>query len=267
MNAFNRLSWPIALPEQATIVAVREYHLKAVTCDTPLLIVPVTGKKRLRYGAEWLECPCGSFLMLHRAQSVDMENIPEADAPYRALAIAFPWRVLDIARAMLEMHSQPAPLAAVSVSLGTLDSLNGALQAYLAADPADQLAVDHSAVGVLLALAQAGHDGFRSARDPSVAARVRLMIAAAPAQDWQSSRIEEALCVSGATLRRRLQEEGTSLRAVLLEARLHHGLMLLQTTTQSVKTAAAACGYSSVPSFSRAFGLRFGIDPSAIARG
>ncbi|MGH8355593.1 MAG: helix-turn-helix transcriptional regulator [Pseudomonas sp.] len=233
----------------------------------PLLVVPLAGRKRLRNGAEWLDCSCGAFLMLHRAQAVDVENIPEADAAYRALTIAFPWRVVEIARAMLAMHPRPTPLSAASASVGPVDSLGRALQAYLAAEPGEPLAVDHGALGVLLALAQAGHDGFRSASDPSLAARVRLMVTAAPAQDWQSARIEEALCISGATLRRRLQEEGTSLRAVLLEARLHHGLTLLQTTAQSVKSAAAACGYSSVPSFSRAFGARFGIEPSAIARG
>ena len=41
--------------------------------------------------------------------------------------------------------------------------------------------------------------------------------------------------------------------------------MLLQTGRKSLKSVAQACGYRSVPSFSRNFFARFGIDPSAVA--
>ena len=73
--------------------------------------------------------------------------------------------------------------------------------------------------------------------------------------------------MSGATLRRRLQEEGTSFRAVLLEARLHHALFLLQTTRRSLKAIAAACGYRSIASFNRVFTANFGVEPGAVGQG
>lgn len=258
---------PIAfehLPEQATIVARREYLLRAVACDLPLLVVPLQGCKRLRQGQTWEECRAGQFVMLHQAQYLDVENRPDADAAYRALIVAFPWHLLDMARSLLARRPQVQP-AACALSRGELQSLEAALQLYLACDPADSPATEHAALGLLLALARAGHDAFRLARNPSLAARARLMIAAAPARDWKSADLEEAFCISGATLRRQLQEEGTSFRALLQEARLHHGLTLLQTSARPLKSVAAACGYRSPTSFRRAFAERFGQEPAAVA--
>jgi AraC-like DNA-binding protein len=87
-----------------------------------------------------------------------------------------------------------------------------------------------------------------------------------PDREWTSADFEEALNVSGATLRRRLAEENTSLRLLLREARLHHGLVLLQTSRRPLKSVAYACGYRSVPSFTRNFVARFGIEPAAVAQ-
>jgi AraC-like DNA-binding protein len=124
---------------------------------------------------------------------------------------------------------------------------------------------DHALLGLLLALARAGHDQFLHAQDPSMAARIRLLVAATPARNWVSVDFEMALHVSGATLRRRLAQEDTSLRQVLRETRLQHGLGLLQSTRRPLKSIALACGYLSVASFSRGFVAQFGVEPSAVS--
>lgn len=265
MTAFTSFIPARGLPEQATVVALHEYCLRAVACDLPLLVVPLQGCKRLRQGDAWLECGPGQFLMLHQAQRLDLANLPAADGPYRALAIGFPWRLLEIARSLLSQHPPLRCTATGAVSFGLLAPLEPALRSYLACEPDDALAVDHAAIGLLLALVRAGHGAFLDARDPSLAARARLMIATAPARAWKSADLEEAFCISSATLRRRLQEEGSSFRSLLQEARLHHGLMLLQTGRQPIKAVAAACGYGSLSSFSHAFATRFGLEPSAVA--
>lgn len=265
MSAFIPFALAGPWPEQAMLVAQHEYRLKAVTCDQPLLVIPLQGCKRLRQGDSWLECPPGQFLMLHHAQQIDVVNQPAADAPYRALAIAFPWHLLEITRTLLARQ----PLDGIrrdGVSLGPLAPLEAALHSYLACDPADAAAVDHAALGLLLALARAGHSAFLQARDPSLAARARLLIAGSPARLWKSADLEAAFCISSATLRRRLQEEGCSFRTLLQEARLHHGLLLLQTSRRSLKAVAAACGYGSPSSFARAFSQRFGQEPGAVAQ-
>jgi AraC-like DNA-binding protein len=224
------------------------------------------GRKRLRSGEHWHDCDPGQFVMLHHAQQIDVENLPATDAPYRALVIGFAWHLLDIARRLLALHPHTPLSADRSISLGARGPLEPALQAYLACVPGDALTIDHACVGLLLALARNGHGGFIQARNPSLAARARLLIAAAPAYQWKSADLEMAFCISSATLRRRLQEEHSSFRTLLQEARLHHGLLLLQTSRQPLKSAAAACGYRSLASFSRAFSQRFGLEPSAVAR-
>jgi AraC-like DNA-binding protein len=255
-----------AFPEHATVVAQQHYRLHAVSCDLPLLIIPLQGHKRLRSGEQWLDCAPGSFLMLHHAQQVDIENLPASDAPYRALTIGFSWRLLEVARSLLAMHPTAASSPPMSISQGPLAPLEPALAAYLACAADDPLAIDHASLGLLLALARTGHNGFISAGDPSLTARARLLIAADPARAWKSADLEARFAISSATLRRRLQEEQSNFRTLLQEARLHHALQLLQTRRQPLKSTAAACGYSSLASFNRAFAQRFGLEPSAVAR-
>jgi AraC-like DNA-binding protein len=254
-----------ALPEHATVVAQQYYRLHAVSCDLPLLIIPLQGHKRLRSGEQWFDCAPGEFLMLHHAQQVDIENLPASDAPYRALTISFSRHLLEVARSLLAMHPTAAS-GPVSISQGALTPLQPALAAYLACAAGDRLAIDHASLGLLLALARTGHNSFINARDPSLAARARLLIAADPARAWRSADLEARFAISSATLRRRLQEEQSNFRTLLQEARLHHALQLLQSRRQPLKSTAAACGYSSLASFSRAFAQRFGLEPSAVAR-
>jgi AraC-like DNA-binding protein len=195
-----------------------------------------------------------------------VQNIPE-QGDYRAWCVPFPWRVIDLARTLLSAHAPP-PAAGGNCTTGSLDALHGELRPLLDAlrtAPSDACALDHALLGVLLALHRAGDDQFRLAHDLSLSARIRLLVAAAPGRDWASADFEERLHMSGATLRRRLADEGTSLRTVLRDARLQHALGLLQTTRRPLRTVAADCGYRSVPSFARLFETRFGVDPLALS--
>jgi len=71
--------------------------------------------------------------------------------------------------------------------------------------------------------------------------------------------------MSGATLRRRLAAEGTSLRDVIAEARLSQAFSLLSTTNLPVKTVALRVGYNSASTFSRRFSERYGVEPSRLS--
>jgi AraC-like DNA-binding protein len=259
--------------EHATIVARCAYKLNAVAIDQPALIVPLAGTKRVELGAARASIDPGGFLMIHQAASLQVENLPPVHGgqPYRAWAIGFPWRIVELARALLNAHMLPAREAegAQPFSEGAvaqlLPALRQLLEAFTASAAPDAALVDHALLGVLVALARSGHGQFLRASDPSLGARIRLLVSAAPNREWTSADFEAALHVSGATLRRRLAEENTSLRALLLEARLHHGLGLLQTGRKPLKSVAQACGYRSVPSFTRNFVARFGIQPAAVA--
>jgi AraC-like DNA-binding protein len=262
--------------EHVTVVAQRAYRLRAVQVDEPLLVVPMAGLKRLEVEGNQAEVACGEFVMLHQACRVGVENLPPpgtTDA-YRAWVVSFPWRAVTLARSLVGAHSHNALATAKGLvkpfSCGDLMPLLAGVRAYLTAmstigEVPNAAQRDHALLGLLLALARAGHDQFLHAQDPSMAARIRLLVAATPARNWVSGDFEMALHVSGATLRRRLAQEDTSLRQVLRETRLQHGLGLLQSTRRPLKSIALACGYLSVASFSRGFVAQFGVEPSAVS--
>lgn len=261
--------------EHVTIVAQRAYRLRAVQVDAPLLVVPLAGLKHVEAEGRQAEVACGEFVMLHQACRMGVENLPPpggADA-YRAWVVPFPWRVVTLARTLVGAHRSSAPEVAVLArpfSCGDVTPLLPGVRAYLAAmSPVGEVPNaaqrDHALLGLLLALARVGHDYFLRAQDPSMAARIRLLVAAAPARNWASGDFELALHVSGATLRRRLAQEETSLRQILRETRLQHGLGLLQSSRRPLKSIALASGYLSVASFSRGFLDQFGVEPGAVS--
>jgi len=261
--------------EHITILAQRAYRLRAVQSDAPLLVVPMAGVKRLEVDGKQAEVACGQFVMLHQACRMEVENLPPPDTAdaYRAWVVPFPWRVVALARTLMGAHSSSVPATAQALakpfSCGDLTPVLPGVRAYLTAmSPTGEVPNaaqrDHALLGLLLALARAGHDQFLNAQDPSLAARIRLLVAAAPERHWTSGDFELALHVSGATLRRRLAQEETSLRQILRETRLQHGLGLLQTSRRPLKSIALACGYLSVASFSRGFVAQFGVEPGAV---
>lgn len=245
-------------------VALQRYRLHAVDIDQPALVIPLAGTKIFTEGQASSELGPGRYLMIHRALRCTVQNIPD-HGDYRAWCIGFPWRVIELARSLLAAHAPP-PAPGASHGCGELAALHAELRHLLAVlgAGADPGATDHALLGLLLALHRQGDGQFRLAHDLSIAARIRLLVAAAPGRDWCSADFEERLHMSGATLRRRLADEATSLRIVLRDARLHHALALLQTTRRPLRAIARDCGYRSLPSFARQFAARFGVDPAAI---
>ncbi|TYF58942.1 helix-turn-helix transcriptional regulator, partial [Enterobacter hormaechei] len=99
-------------------------------------------------------------------------------------------------------------------------------------------------------------------RQPSLAMKIRQMVADKPAHPWSAAEIEDLTGLSGPTLRRHLASESTSLRSVIADARIAEALRLLMTSTLPVKTVAGRVGYNSLSSFSKQFSERYGIEPS-----
>ena len=78
--------------------------------------------------------------------------------------------------------------------------------------------------------------------------------------------MEALLGMSGATLRRHLAAEDTSLRELLVDVRMGIALNLLYGTQLPLKTVAARVGYRSPDGFVRAFRARYGLEPSHLGR-
>lgn len=249
------------------ISALQPYTLRTCSVDQPALVIPLQGRKVITAEQASMAVGVGQYLMLHRSFKGTVSNLTERDA-YRAWCIGFPWRVVDMARTLLDAHGLP-PAPGPALVTGALAPLREDLQRLMLLPAtgdaaADGAAHDHALLGLLLALARTGDAQFRLARDPALAARIRLLVGADPARDWTSADVEAHLHMSGATLRRRLAAEQTSLRVLVREARLDHGLVQLQATRRPLKAVAQACGYRSVPSFCRQFAARFGVEAAAV---
>lgn len=92
-----------------------------------------------------------------------------------------------------------------------------------------------------------------------VRAHVREWIRESPEADD----VARALGLSVRTMQRRLTEDGTSFRDVVLEVKIDVAKELLARGDLSIAEIAGAVGFARVPAFSRAFSQRTGVSPSA----
>lgn len=243
--------------------AVHAHHIKAVEIARPTLVIPLQGLKRVRERGDWLRIAPGNLLLIPGARRLDMENIPdEASGAYTAVAISLEPPTLEAARQLLPAQGfgEPGPIGCVP-----LEGLAEALLAWLDALQAGEIPLAcHAMSGVVLRLHQMGHGSLLAPATPTLAERIRSMVAADPAREWSSRDIEHALGMSGATLRRQLAAAGTSLREIIASARLAQALTLLQSTRLPVKSVAQRVGYASAASFSKRFAERYGVEPSRV---
>ncbi|NSL54704.1 helix-turn-helix domain-containing protein [Uliginosibacterium aquaticum] len=243
--------------------ASRAHLVKAFDVPGPSIGFLLQGRKRALQGGEWLSVDTGELFLVPGARSVDVENIPDPHSgEYLAMCIVLCENVLEAARQLLPAMPQvePGPVAAVSLlpMLGALEDWCEALR------HGDEALAAHAMLGVVLHLCRLGHQGLLNRPPPSLAAQIRSMVTQRPEREWSSGEIEEALAMSGATLRRHLAAEGTSLRELIANARLSYALQLLYSTRLPVKTVAQRVGYASVSSFSKRFTERYGMEPSRI---
>ena len=256
-------------PPCGCLRAVQGHAIKSAELSEPVLVLPLLGSKRLRDETPWQDVGPGQLMVVPGARRVDMEHRPDRlTGEYVAVGLFVPESVRAAAR---RLWDRPVPGLAGEVVVLALTAhpelIEGWRQWALAVEQGRALQADHALLGLVLRLCELGHAGLLAPVELRLAARIHAMVAERPARDWSSDDIERATGLSGATLRRRLADEGTSLRRVLVEARLACALQLLYTTRLPVKTVAQRVGYRSVSSFVRRFGERYGVEPSRIGLG
>lgn len=248
----------------ACIRAHRSHTLKALEIAQPTLAILLRGRKRARAPGVDLEFGRGDLMLVSRRCRLDVEHRPGAGHGYLSLVVPLCEEVLDAARRLWQ-----APLQQAGPTLARYPAADWRSHLTVWAD-ALQAGRDGQArgalTGLVIALCDAGHGALLSAPPPSIADHIRRLVSADPARAWQTRDFEPALGISGATLRRRLAAERTSLRDVLRNARLARALELLYTSRLPVKTIAARVGYRSPGSFARRFAARYGLHPSALGR-
>ncbi|WP_440225745.1 helix-turn-helix transcriptional regulator [Dokdonella sp. MW10] len=247
----------------ACITARREHGARAVAIDTPMLAVVLQGTKLLRGARTHLEIARGSLFVVTRACRLDVLNRPDpVSGLYLTVTVPLCAEVVDAARLLWAQPARQGDDDVVTLPATTfeaeLDAWCDALRGARYAEARLALAT------ILVRLCERGHDGVLAPAPPSLAAEVRALVAAQPLRAWRSRDLEEALGMSGATLRRRLAAERTTLLATIAEARLACAMELLYTTRLPLKTIAARVGYRSTATFVRRFVARYGLEPSAI---
>ena len=240
-----------------------EHGARAVDVDRPLIAVLIQGRKRVQHGGQELHLAPGELLLVSQPCRLDVVNVPDPHfGEYLTLMLPLCDDVLDAVRLLWGKPVRPEGPECAAVPVQPL-----AEPLIRCAEALQRGATDDARIAMaqlVFRLCQLGHARLLAPPSPTLAAQIRSRISAAPAQDWRSSDLEHALGMSGATLRRRLAAEGTSLRELIVQARLAAGLNLLYTTRWPVKTVAARVGYRSSSSFAQQFAERYGLEPSQI---
>lgn len=253
-------------PSDERLVCFRarcEHAIKSVDIDRPTLALVLRGQKHVQCGNQADQFEPGDLLAVAPGVRLDVVNRPDpADGRYFSLSIPLCDEVLGAARLLWTTPLVSARMDFVRIPAGSLCSELTALADAAEAD--DELRARMAVLALLTQLVPRGCGDLLLPPAPRLSAQVRELVAQAPDRPWQSRDFEQALGCSGATLRRRLADEGLSLRELIAQARLALALLLLQTTRWPVKSVAAKVGYRSAESFSRRFRERYGLDASAM---
>lgn len=257
---------PPARPALWSFVCRDREHLAPVRIHSTVLIVVIDGVKEVTDGRGTHRFPKGAALLLTPGWSGTVVNEPDpASGTYRALVLDFP---AELVRRLLRAHPPGAETAHPirNLHVAFTPALAEAMlhaAAGLTAGLAPRL-VEHRCMEVLLALLEVGVWWLGRGIPGSTAEAVRHLVRTHPDRRWTATDLAGDIGTSVGTLRRRLSEEGVTLRALLAEERVTHARHLLETEGLSVQQAAEACGYTSRSHFARRVRTATGANPSAL---
>lgn len=253
---------------RAGIGIAAEFHavvvqkIRAVRIDDHSLVLVREGTKGIGDGTT---LPAGAMLALRAGTACDIGNLPDpASGRYWATLLVFPPDMVADFLAHYPLLAKEAEAAPYRVLPPEPDFFATARRAAegLGNGAVSDVMARHRMMEVLVGLTERGVVWPVGA--PTTERHLRQLIGARPGWPWSAADAARSLGVSEPTLRRRLAAEGTSFRAVLAEARLVHGLTLLQTTRCPITQVALDCGYESPSRFAARFRDRFGLSPSEL---
>ncbi len=235
--------------------------------DATVLSV-VSGRLRLDDGNHRIDVDApDSLLMVEANTCADLLKAPGGAAHcFRSVFLTLTPQMLDAFHRFRPPASREPQPAVPFRQMRLDDDLASALQHALASVGAQQVSDErlrYRLMDFLAALAERGHV-FRQVASRAMSVRLRSLIGETPDRRWTAQEAGKALAVSEATLRRRLSAECLRFEDVLIDVRMHHAMLLLQTTSWSMPQIAHACGYRSRARFAERFRIRFGCLPSSV---
>lgn len=250
----------------ANCLCVRAYQshcLNAVDVPTAMLILPLQGQKRIRDDSGEVMGVPGRVVLVPGPGRLDVENVPDPiTGEYSAVTIGFHADVLDMARRLVPNRPR---VGQGDVQVLEMAAVQEPLSAWCATLRSGWLPrACHAMLGLALHLYDQGHHALLEQPPQRLSDRIRALVANDPARDWTSADIETQVAMSGASIRRHLAAEGTSLRKLIADARLARALELFYTTRLPIKTVASRVGYASASSFVKRFAERYGVEPAQL---
>jgi len=236
--------------------------------DATLLWV-VSGRLTLDDGAGRLTADAPSALILvDQHTCADLLKEPGGDDPrFRSIFLTF---AADLLAEFHRHHptaqttaNRSAPFQQVALDDDLESTLQHCVQSIEARQISDQR-LRYRLMDLLAALSERGHGFAYDTLQSSTSERLRGLISDAPERHWTAQEASRELAMSEATLRRRLAGEQTRFEHLLVDVRMHHAMMLMQTTAWTIPRIAHACGYKSRTRFAERFKERFGCLPSIV---
>lgn len=238
-------------------------RLAQVEITNPIIGIVISGEKEVWLGDAGRRLSSGDVFVLPGGVAVDVVNIPsERTGIYETL-------IVEIAQ-MPSLPAGPAPAADMGASSfeirvrltpDLVDALGHAAITLSASDHAETLA-EHRLAEILMLLR--GEPAARALFEQSVAERITRMVLGEPSRRWTGAEVADRLGIGASTLRRRLADDGNSLREVLAAARMQLAREILSTGRGGVVEAAEAAGYASRSHFARRFRSIYGVAPGQL---
>jgi AraC-like DNA-binding protein len=246
----------------AEIIQREALRFSRLTIDQPTLIVVRHGVKILTSAdTEW-KVRSGDAVVLAKGCRFDVINRLDANAAYEASWLVFEPSLLASFAAVSPRMSQSA-CALARVGTDFMETFTRGCNAIRDTERISHAIAQHRVQEILLWLDRHGVN-LATLWPSAFAERVRALLTSAPYKRWTAALVARQLHTSEATLRRHLAAEGTRLSDLLVDVRMSHALLLLQSTDSPVGHIARDVGYESASRFAVRFRKRFGFAPTAI---
>lgn len=230
---------------------------------SPILVWVRKGRKCLHGAYVTAEFDAGDVMVIAQGSQWDVVNDIAPHGIYEALVLQFG---SDAIRTFGERHQSDFPFKPVEHCAKIRMDAQFEQSVHRAADGLEALALSprmklHRILEVMLLLAERGCV-LSPEKELTLPDKVRRLVSQQPDAEWSLAQVAQTFYMSESTLRRRLDEHGTTAGEVIREVRLEVALLLLQSTQLPVGAVALRCGYDSHSRFTAAFRMRYGFPPS-----
>ena len=227
-------------------------RIAQVQTQVPLIGIILKGAKELWLGENSQRLEAGSVFVLPAGPRFDVINIPDPrHGFYESLLVEVPHVPRELLVRKNREPSVPGKIDfRIRLSPALVAALAHAATALQGTDDTATLAGYRLAEVLTLLREQAAASPLFSL---SLGERIALLVIEAPTRKWTADEIGQELGLGASTLRRKLSEQGTSLRKIQVETRMRIAHQILENGEGSVLEAASAAGYASRSHFVRRF--------------